>query len=61
MKDWQTFAVVLCIVGVVRPAPGLEYDCSPPNLENCTQQLLKYSREDVPVPENEEQVLQNCG
>ncbi|KAI1285319.1 hypothetical protein HDE_11727 [Halotydeus destructor] len=35
-------------------------DCSAERLEQCTRNLLQYTKDDVPVPENEQQVLDNC-
>lgn len=40
---------------------GRELNCGEEILENCTEQLMQYSRDDVPVPETEDQVIENCG
>lgn len=37
-----------------------ELTCSSTTLEGCTKHLLRYSAEDVKVPETEQEVKDNC-
>ena len=36
------------------------YNCTSRQLEECTQNLLRFSKEDVPIPETEDEVRANC-
>jgi hypothetical protein len=57
MKFFIFIGLLFCFTSTL----CLEFDCSADHLEECTQQLLKFSREDVPVPFNETEVQESCG
>lgn len=50
------YALSNCGLVVRAQDPG----CATDRLEECTQNLMRYSNEDVPVPTTEQEVLDNC-